>query len=247
MKALILAAGLGRRLQHKTSDRPKAMTIIGKKAIIEYQIDALLNAGVREIGIVLGYKKDVLTAFLAEKFPDLRFLYFENERYNDSDSAYSFWKARSFVEGDCYLHLNCDILFPPALIRDIMTSAHSNVIAVRKDIPLTDKMENVHIDENGRITRMSITHFPDANAKAFGLAKLSTESTRLIISLLAPYIERGDYHQNYYGMIRQAVAHLPYWGKVSDKNHLLEVNTLTDLEFAKETLASTFKLEKISG
>ncbi len=49
MKAMILAAGLGSRLRHKTTDRPKALVEIDGKPIIQYQLSNLIKAGINEI------------------------------------------------------------------------------------------------------------------------------------------------------------------------------------------------------
>ena len=54
MKTLILAAGLGSRLQHKTQHSPKALVRIHDKPILAYQLDALSACGMKDIGIVLG-------------------------------------------------------------------------------------------------------------------------------------------------------------------------------------------------
>ncbi len=244
MKALILAAGLGSRLKHKTADRPKAMTAIGKKTIVEYQIDALLRADISQIGIVLGYKGNMLKQFLKDQYPTLRFHFFRNEIYDKSNSSYSFWVARTFVSGISYLHLNCDIVFSDDLLSKILNAPYDNSIAVRTDVPLGDEMENVALDNANRITKMEIRHFREAVGKAFGMAKLSAQSSQEIEMLLHPYISSGDLTQNYYGQIRRLVSTVPYYAEVSDQNNLLEVNTLTDFEQATQLLNGSFNLLK---
>ena len=58
MQAVILAAGEGSRLRPLTRSKPKAMLPVANRPIIEYVIDALLENGIREIVVVVGYRKE---------------------------------------------------------------------------------------------------------------------------------------------------------------------------------------------
>jgi len=64
MQAIILAAGEGVRVRPLTRSRPKAMIPVANRPIIEYVIDALLKNGIREIVVVVGYRKEQVTRFL---------------------------------------------------------------------------------------------------------------------------------------------------------------------------------------
>ncbi|KUK60918.1 MAG: Nucleotidyl transferase [Methanoculleus marisnigri] len=58
MQAVILAAGEGSRLRPLTRSKPKAMLPVANRPIIEYVIDALLENGIRDIVVVVGYRKE---------------------------------------------------------------------------------------------------------------------------------------------------------------------------------------------
>jgi len=64
MQAVILAAGEGKRVRPLTRSRPKAMIPVANRPIIEYVIDALVKNGIREIIVVVGYRKEQVTRFL---------------------------------------------------------------------------------------------------------------------------------------------------------------------------------------
>jgi glucose-1-phosphate thymidylyltransferase len=64
MQAVILAAGEGIRVRPLTRSRPKAMIPVANRPIIEYVIDALLKNGIRDIIVVVGYRKEQVTRFL---------------------------------------------------------------------------------------------------------------------------------------------------------------------------------------
>jgi len=64
MQAVILAAGEGKRVRPLTWSRPKAMIPVANRPIIAYTIDALLKNGIREIVVVVGYRKEQVTRYL---------------------------------------------------------------------------------------------------------------------------------------------------------------------------------------
>ncbi|MFA4850087.1 MAG: bifunctional sugar-1-phosphate nucleotidylyltransferase/acetyltransferase [Methanoregula sp.] len=64
MQAVILAAGEGKRVRPLTRSRPKAMIPVANRPIIEYVIEALLKNGIRDIVVVVGYRKEQVTRFL---------------------------------------------------------------------------------------------------------------------------------------------------------------------------------------
>ena len=110
MNALILAAGLGSRLRPLTLECPKAMVKYQGKEIISYQIDALFDSGINNVIVVSGYKSKQLENFLIEKYKN-KIVLINNSKYNTTNSAYSFMKAYDQIQGESYIHLNCDILF----------------------------------------------------------------------------------------------------------------------------------------
>ncbi len=67
MKAVILAAGMGKRLQKVSGGLPKSMIKIGNSSIIHHQLESCLKVGINKFVIVLGYKKDQLKEHILEK------------------------------------------------------------------------------------------------------------------------------------------------------------------------------------
>ena len=63
MKAVILAAGEGNRLKPITSTRPKPMIPLVGKPLLEHTILGLKNAGIDEILLIVGYKKEVIKEY----------------------------------------------------------------------------------------------------------------------------------------------------------------------------------------
>lgn len=238
MKALILAAGLGSRLGTMTTNRPKALTPVAGRTILERQLDVLLAYGVREVGVVLGHQGDLIPPCVRQCAPRLDVAYFWNREFRETNSAYSFWQARAWVGEGPYLHLNCDIIFSEQQLRVVLESPSENVVSVRTDVVLGPKMENVALDANGRITRMALTPFPGAVGKAFGLARFGLDHLASAHQSITAALRAGDRNQNYFGVIRQAVDQVAYYACPATPQDLLEINTLDDLARAETVLAS---------
>ena len=71
MKALILAAGRGSRLGNLTNEIPKCLVKLHGKHLIEWQINSLFSGGITEIGIVTGYKSNLLERFNLVEFKNI--------------------------------------------------------------------------------------------------------------------------------------------------------------------------------
>ena len=236
LKALILAAGLGSRLQHKTEKIPKAMVKVGGLPIISHQLFALQDNDINEIGVVLGYKGDILKDYLLKAHPSVTFSFFFNNEYTKTNSAYSFYLASGYIKNEQYIHLNCDILFSSELLCGIINLNKNNVIAVNYAENLTDNMELVAIGESNIIISMKNILYEGAVGKAYGLAKLSPDSTSYTRKKIKQFLIDGDYNQNYYGIIRQALKKIDYHCFDSGKMLLSEINTLPDYNRALKSL-----------
>lgn len=105
-KAIILAAGFGSRLMPLTANVPKTMVEYKGKKLIEYEIEALQSAGVKEIAVVGGYKFEVLKDFVKNRFGINRF--FENANYAHTNMLHSLFCAREFL-CECEAQ-KCDII-----------------------------------------------------------------------------------------------------------------------------------------
>jgi len=97
-------------------------------------------------------------------------------------------------------------------------------------------MEQVELDKKNKIIKMDNMQFDEAIFKAYGLAKLSRESSNYIINKIEKYLNQKNKYMNYYGIIRQAVQDIDYYGVDCKDQFLLEVNTLNDLDIANKIL-----------
>lgn len=121
-RAILLLAGRGRRLGPLTEEMPKCMVEVDGVPILERALEALGDCGVREVVLVVGYRADQVRRFTRDRFDGLTLRYVVNERHSETNTAYSLWLAREYLDTDLLL-LEGDIVFDHTAIRRILETA----------------------------------------------------------------------------------------------------------------------------
>jgi histidinol-phosphate/aromatic aminotransferase/cobyric acid decarboxylase-like protein/choline kinase len=132
VQAIILAAGMGKRLGKYTQDGTKCMVRVNGKALIEHALEALESAGIKRVVMVVGYRAEKLRAFLDGRYPGLDIVYVTNEVYDKTNNIYSLWLAREQLAADDSLLLESDLIFEPELISDLVADPEPNLAVVAK-------------------------------------------------------------------------------------------------------------------
>lgn len=125
MKAIILAAGRGSRLENLTSDVPKCLIKLNGKSLLNYQLEALKGAGINEIGIVVGY--------LAHKINHNGLIYFKNERWSQTNMLFSLTCAKKWLESDAFIMSYSDIIYNSSVINSLASSDGDIVVPYNPD------------------------------------------------------------------------------------------------------------------
>jgi choline kinase len=105
MKAIIMAAGIGKRLHALNIKKPKCLISIGSTTLIRRSVNLLVSKGISDITVVVGYKSDLIHNELNNDVD-----YFENPDFQTTNSIRSLWYAKDLLEGDVLL-LNGDLYY----------------------------------------------------------------------------------------------------------------------------------------
>lgn len=153
MQALMLAAGLGKRLAKYTKNNTKCMVDVAGEKLIDHAIRAIKNAGIKKFVIVLGYKGENLKNYILEKHQgELDFVFIENNVYATTNNIYSFYLAKDELEKDDTILLESDLIYDENLIKDIVNTPELNVVAVAKYESWMDGT-CVTLDENNNVKK----------------------------------------------------------------------------------------------
>ena len=175
MRAIILAAGVGARLNPLTNNCPKCLLPVGEQTLIDYQIEALRAVEIDDIVLVVGYQADQIRDHCGEKVR-----YIENPDYLTTNSIYSFYLARRELDTDIFL-FNCDILFQPEVLRRMLDAGHPNVVAVDSRVQRIANEMNVVFDREKRISIINKEVDPlKAQAQSVQLVKFDAAGARLV-------------------------------------------------------------------
>jgi len=154
MQVIILAAGIGKRLQPITNDVPKVMVKVGGKEIIIHQLELVSKLDdVSEIIIVVGYKKELVKRLIGNKFNGIKIRYVENIKYKSTNNNYSLFLALRYVK-EAILLLEGDVLFKEELLKKI-TRGDRNIVFVEKFKSYMDGSV-VEIDKSSAVIKQLI-------------------------------------------------------------------------------------------
>ena len=124
MNAIIVAAGMGKRLRGLTDDRPKCMIEINGITLFARQTEILLRNGISEVNVVVGHKK--------ECFTEKTFTYFTNRDYENNNILQSLFCAEKAM-GKGLLCSYSDIIYDAIIVKQMLNQHSDMAIAVDPD------------------------------------------------------------------------------------------------------------------
>ncbi|MFC1454931.1 sugar phosphate nucleotidyltransferase [Candidatus Undinarchaeota archaeon] len=194
MKGVILAAGKGTRLKPLTDKIPKPLVKINGKPLILYSIDYLKRAGIKDIGIVVGYKKEQLKKYLGNgsKF-GVRITYITQKKTLGIANAIKY--TEKFIGNSSFVVILPDNLFSHSL--KTMVSKHKKSGAEAsvgvKEVDNPSQLGVVELDQKGKVERLiEKPKNPPTNLAAVGIYLFSSNSVFNVIDNLKPS-RRGEY------------------------------------------------------
>jgi L-glutamine-phosphate cytidylyltransferase len=188
MRGLILAAGRGSRMGTLGDNRPKCLVELDGRPLLDRQIAALRRGGADEIGIVRGYRSDMLS------FPGLT--YFDNPRWAETNMVMSLTAAAQWLRSGPVIVSYADIFYRGELVRGLLKAPGSLVISYDRDWqrlwtrrfadPLSDA-ETFRIGVSGELLEIGgkTTRIADIEGQYMGLLKFAPAAWTVIEGVLA--------------------------------------------------------------
>jgi len=244
MQALMLAAGMGKRLGAYTDNQTKCMVKVGGKTLLEHAADALRAAGIRKLVLVVGYAGDKLMKFAREALPDFELDFVENKDYAATNNIYSLFLARHKLAQDDTILLESDLIYEPRLIKEMVEAEAPNMVAVAKYRHWMDGTVTL-VDEYGVIREFvekKDFRFDSADRyyKTVNVYKFSRSfSEDQYEPFLSAYVRAYGSNQ-YYEMVLKALAHLPFAGlRAFEMGDIkwYEIDDVQDLDIANTMFA----------
>lgn len=247
-KAIILAAGVGKRLQPYYPALPKTLINIRKRTVLERMITQLESCRIKEIILVTGFCHEKLDQFieknLRNKFSDLSFKLIFNPDYANKNNIYSFWMAREEMKNGFVL-INSDVLFHPKILSFCLRDEGRSVLVI-DDFKLLEKEDmKVTMGRNDIIKDISKDIPPRiANGEYIGITKLYEETTKLVLLKTKELLNRGRYNVFYEEAFKLVAKEGSHFFGVSTRGlPWIEIDTIDDLKRAREIILPKIESE----
>ncbi len=196
MKAIILAAGVGKRLWEVTQHRPKCLIEIGGRSLLHRYLESLAAVGIRRADIVVGYKQEMIRAAVAGDSCGIGVTFWANEEFHRG-SISSLWVARSAFDDDTIV-MDADVLFHREILRRLVSSPFENALLMDETVTQTGE-ECMVVVAGERVIALTKT-LParyDYAGEGVGFLRVRYADTPRVVSSLRGYIEKNMWHMEY--------------------------------------------------
>lgn len=246
MQAIILAAGMGRRLGELTGGNTKCMLEVNGIRLIDRALTHLTKLPLNKIVLVVGYKADNVRNYIGAQYNGVCVEYVENKVYDKTNNIYSLYLAKDFLAEDDTILLESDLIFDENVVRKLLENGEAN-------LALVDKYESwmdgtvVTIDKDNYIKNfVSKKYFNWADIphyyKTVNIYKFSREfSVSHYIPMLQAYctaLGNNEYYEQVLRVIalmdNTAIKALPL-----DGEKWYEIDDIQDLDIAESMFAAT--------
>lgn len=246
MQAVILAAGMGKRLGEYTQDNTKCMLVVNGVRLIDRTLEALYLVGVNKVVIVVGYKGQNVKTYLGNNFRGIPIEYVDNPVYDKTNNIYSLFLAKDYLVKEDTLLLESDSIFDAGVVQKLIEDPSPN-------LALVDRYESwmdgtvVTLDDERRILRIiDKEHFRFDEIKDYyktvNIYKFSKEfSAKYYVPFLTAYcLALGN--NEYYEQVLRVILHLrnaPLKALPLSGERWYEIDDVQDLDIASGMFAPT--------
>lgn len=237
MQAIILAAGMGRRLGEYTKDNTKCMLPVNGERLIDRLLTQLAALQLERVVIVVGYKGQNLIDYIGNRYDGrLSIEYVNNPIYDSTNNIYSLALAKDYLQSDDTLLIESDLIFDEGMFKLIVNDPRPNLALVAKYENWMDGTM-VRIDDDCNIVNFvpkEAFRFCDKDSyyKTINIYKFSKDFARnKYVPFLDAYtkaVGNNEYYENVLRIITFLDSHdlkaLPItnerWYEIDDKQDL---------------------------
>ena len=236
MQAIILAAGMGKRLGEYTQNNTKCMVEVNGVKLIDRVFKQLATLPISRVVMVIGYEGEKLRNYLGDEKEGLRIDYVENSVYNKTNNIYSLWLAKQQLQEDDTLLIESDLIFDDQMLPLICNHPEPNLALVAKYEPWMDGTMVLIDDDRNIVNFVSKAAFDysqiDKYFKTVNVYKFSRDFSRhKYVPFLEAYtksVGNNEYYENVLRIISFLNSHdlkaLPIegnkWYEIDDKQDL---------------------------
>ena len=244
MQAIILAAGMGKRLKDLTADNTKCMVKVNGETLIERGLRQLDSQGLDRIVIVVGYMGQKLIAYIGTLGITTPIVFVDNPIYDKTNNIYSLYLAKEYLLEQDTLLLESDLIIEDGVLEILIANPYPSLALVAKYENWMDGTVITLDEEHTIISFLDKNHFCFSNVqhyyKTVNIYKFSKEfSTSHYVPFLEAYSKAlGD--NEYYEQVLKVIALLDkpeIKALVLEGKKWYEIDDVQDLDIAESMFA----------
>ncbi len=242
MTAIILAAGVGKRLLGASGGKPKCLIEIGGRSLLLRLLDGLAAAGVCDVVVVSGFGEEQVRRAVGAAPAGVSVRCITNPRFREG-AILSLWTAREWLDRDVLI-MDADVLCAPAMLERLVRSPHPNCFLLDASQENTGE-EQMLLVRDGRVRDILRGGAPgfELMGESVGFLKLDAAAAHLLRELLDARVAAGDTGIEHEQVYPDLLARAPVGFERVDGLPWIEVDFPADVERAEgEVLARIAEL-----
>lgn len=236
-KAVVLAAGRGKRLKHETLDLPKALVEVHGSSLLELILRNLSEfTDVESVVIATGHLHELIEERIGRDNSGLEIEYVVNEQYESTNNCYTLWLLREHLV-DGFLLVNTDVLFDGRILARALAAPHGSFIVVDEVQPLDEEDMKVKLADSRVIDISKELDPAESHGEYIGILGFGRETSQALTEELDRTVRDGSETGIYYeDVVQRMLVHSPIHAVRSDPYQWIEIDTLQDLELARNEI-----------
>ncbi len=196
MRAIIFAAGVGRRLQAVTQGKPKCLLAIGGRTLLSRHIECLSQLGVDQVVLVVGFAQDQIRDAMAAESPSRKIRWVVNDQFIRG-SIISLWTAREEMDDDVVL-MDADIFYAQEVLARLVRSSQSSALLMDETVKQGSE-ECMVTAQGGRVLSLSKTLPADYEeaGEGVGFLKVQKRDVPALLRSVQTCIDAGKLDMEY--------------------------------------------------
>lgn len=244
MQAIILAAGMGKRLGELTKEQTKCMVKVNGECLIDRLLGQLAKLSLKRIILVIGYQGEKLRKYVGDSVNGMPIEYVYNPIYDKTNNIYSLYLAKKQLQEDDTLLMESDIIFEDSLLSKIVGHPFPNIALVdRYEMWMDGTMVQLNEEHDivNFISKKAFRH--EESSTYYKTVNIYKFSRTFSVSHYVPFLEaysKALGNNEYYEQVLRVITlldHAELKGLPLEGELWYEIDDIQDLDIAETIFA----------
>jgi choline kinase len=238
-KAIILAAGVGRRLGGDITQPPKCLLEFGGKSLLHRHLELLWKCGVSEVALGVGYQAERINTAIENFYPRPKIFMEYNEAY-ELGSIVTLWVLRRHLKtSDDLLLMDADVLYHQWILERLIQTDHRNCFLMDRDLEAGEEPMKLCVRQGKLVEfRKQVTVATDFCGESVGFFRFAPHTAHKLLITVEHYVNGGRSNEPYEEAVRDVLLTEPQAFGFEDITGIpwIEIDFQEDVETAQNKI-----------